>query len=59
MNKMKACPFCGSPAQIESWHGGPPTKVLISCSNEYCQVGPAVCGNTKHKAIAIWNHRVP
>ena len=57
MIKLKLCPFCGSPAQIEPWHGGPPTKVLISCSNEYCKVGPSVCGDTEKEAVKIWNYR--
>ena len=55
--KLKPCPFCGSPAQIEPWHGESPTTVLISCSNEYCKVGPMVCGESEKKAMGYWNKR--
>jgi len=56
-NKIKNCPFCGHFPQIEPWHGGAPTKRLISCSNEACEVGPMVCGETEKEAIRYWNHR--
>ena len=61
------CPFCGSPAEIEFWHGGRPTKRLISCSDRagtlgskqsaQCHVGPSVTGETKAEALANWNRR--
>jgi hypothetical protein len=54
---MLTCPFCGSPAQIRYWHGGGPRKRCVECSNEYCYVGPSVCGPTEDKAIDRWNMR--
>jgi hypothetical protein len=54
---LKPCPFCGSSAEIEPWHGGPPTKVLISCGDEYCQVRPSVAADTRRQAVRIWNRR--
>ena len=55
---LKSCPFCGSGAQIEYWHGGKKTKRMVSCSNPYCSVGPQVCGETPQKAIEKWNQRL-
>ena len=54
----KGCPFCGSLAQIEFWHGGGPRKRMVSCSNEACHVSPEVSGSTRKAALAKWNHRV-
>ncbi len=51
-----ACPFCGGPAEIEPWHGGKPTKVLISCS-DHCEVAPSVTGETRRQALTVWNQR--
>lgn len=61
------CPFCGSPATIEFWHGGKPSKRMISCSNRAgtlgspasadCEVGPLVTGETRKEALARWNRR--
>ncbi len=51
------CPFCGSPAEIEYWHGGAPTKRLLSCSNPDCWVDPSVTGETRQEAIDRWNAR--
>jgi len=61
------CPFCGAPAEIQYWHGGGPNKRLISCSNTAgtlssdptatCDVGPAVSGETRAKALEKWNRR--
>jgi hypothetical protein len=54
-----ACPFCGSPAEIEFWHGGRPTKRMIGCSHRHdtCDVGPSVTGETRAEALANWNRR--
>jgi len=56
---MRNCPFCGAPPQIEKWHGGGPMYRLVSCSNEYCHVGPGVCGSTVGRALKAWNTRSP
>lgn len=57
------CPFCGSPATIQYWHGGKPTKRMIRCSDSLpgaiCWVGPGVTGETKSEAIRRWNRRRP
>lgn len=57
------CPFCGSPADIEPWHGGKPTKQLVSCGaphngeGEVCSVSPLVTGETPEEAAGKWNQR--
>jgi hypothetical protein len=63
------CPFCGSPAQIEFWHGGRPSKRMVSCSNQGdtlfrpagrhigCHASPSVTGETKAQALDRWNTR--
>jgi hypothetical protein len=59
--KLKPCPFCGKPPTMEPWHGGAPTKQLVSCSNvegpRLCQVAPGVTGETPRQAAARWNRR--
>ena len=49
------CPFCGADAFVESWHGGPKAKVLISCQNDRCFIGPGVTGNNFKTALKRWN----
>ncbi|KAB8123979.1 hypothetical protein D3W54_06950 [Komagataeibacter medellinensis] len=56
------CPFCGSRAEIEWWHGGAPTKQMVSCggnSNDelVCEVSPMVTGETPEEAAEHWNRR--
>lgn len=62
------CPFCGAPAQIEFWHGGKPSKRMVSCSGQgntlmrgkrpiTCHVSPSVTGETKAQALDRWNMR--
>lgn len=62
------CPFCGAPAQIQYWHGGKPTKRMISCSGQgdtlmrgkrpiECHVSPSVTGETRAEALRRWNGR--
>lgn len=53
------CPFCGSPATIEFWHGGGPRKRAIRCADEKneCPIIPSVCGSTRGQALADWNMR--
>lgn len=43
--------------KIQPWHGGRPTKKLISCSNDHCHAGPSVTGETQATAIRRWNSR--
>lgn len=59
-----ACPFCGQHPIVEPWHGGAPTKVLISCPGlhpdgeiEPCEVAPSVTGETRAEALGSWNRR--
>lgn len=62
------CPFCGAPGEIQYWHGGRPTKRMISCSGQgdtlmrggrpiTCQVSPSVTGETRNQALRRWNTR--
>lgn len=51
------CPFCGGPAEIEFWHGGRPTKRMISCIGENCGTSPSVVGETREQALFHWNSR--
>ncbi len=57
--ELKPCPFCGQKPDIEPWHGGSKTKVMISCVNELCKVMPCCTGNTEGAATVKWNHRAP
>ena len=60
MSVIKACPYCGEEPIIEPWHGGKPTKVMISCQNEgNCDVLPSVTGETEQEALNKWNTRQP
>jgi len=51
------CPFCGEQPHVQRWHGGKPTKHMISCENIDCPVQPSVTGETLGKALAKWNTR--
>ena len=56
--RLRNCPFCGEPPEIEPWHGGTPTKVMISCPmDRYCNVNPQVTGETPQEAAKHWNNR--
>lgn len=55
--KLKPCPFCNSAPTSEPWHGGSPSKIMISCSEEDCDVNPKVTGETPSEAAAAWNRR--
>lgn len=54
---LKDCPFCGASPEIQFWHGGRPSKRLISCSNASCDVLPSVTGETEAIAISKWEKR--
>lgn len=63
---LKPCPFCGSPAEVQYWHGGGPSKRLIACSGisgtlggpfQRCEVSPSVTGNTLADARRKWDQR--
>ena len=55
---MLPCPFCGETPDIETWHGGKPTKHMVSCINDECSCAPQCTGQTHAEAIARWNTRV-
>lgn len=68
--RLRACRFCGAEAVIEPWHGGAPTKVMISCpgivansvmgrGEVTCEVAPHVTGETFKEAAEIWNRPSP
>lgn len=54
---VQCCPFCGEIPVMEPWHGGSPTKRLISCAGEDCFVSPQVTGETPNAAARNWNAR--
>lgn len=56
---LKDCPFCGASPEIQYWHGGKPTKRMISCSGTECEVCPGVTGDTECEAVARWERRAP
>lgn len=56
-HRLKMCPFCGAPAAVQYWHGGKPTKRMVSCSNAQCEVGPQVTGETYREAANHWDTR--
>lgn len=53
------CPFCGEQPDVLRWHGGPASKRLIACANDWCDAQPQVSGPTLHKALERWNRRAP
>lgn len=54
---LRVCPFCGEYPFVRTWHGGGPRKRLITCGNDWCDVGPGVTGSTIGKAVRSWNER--
>lgn len=51
---LRSCPWCGASPEIQFWHGGKPSKRMISCSGDDCEVSPMVTGETEREAIAHW-----
>lgn len=54
---LERCPFCGDYPVMQKWHGGKPSKRMISCVNLHCYVSPQVTGETPKKAAHHWNFR--
>jgi len=57
MATLLPCPFCGEAPEMEPWHGGKPTKQMVSCVNDACAVLPQVTGETPALAAEAWNQR--
>ena len=55
--EARACPFCGCQPEIEFWHGGSPSKRMVSCVNPGCGPAPQVTGETAQAALEAWNRR--
>ena len=59
--EARPCPFCGVQPVIKPWHGGAPTKHMVSCADDCdeveCSASPSVVGNTRSEALARWNTR--
>lgn len=56
--EARPCPWCGAQPTIQPWHGGRPTKKMIACESEECNVSPQVTGQTRHEALERWNTRI-
>lgn len=56
---LKGCPFCGASPEIEYWHGGRPSKRMIACRSDDCDVNPSVTGETEREAVSRWERRAP
>jgi hypothetical protein len=54
---LKCCPFCGASPEMQYWHGGKPTKKMISCPGDNCDVRPMVTGETERETIERWERR--
>lgn len=66
---LPGCPFCGGAPNVEPWHGGRPTRVMISCPGTFansifghgrkksCRVAPQVVGETPALAKKYWSQR--
>lgn len=54
---LTSCPWCGASPTIQPWHGGKPTKRMISCSSLDCEVSPGVTGETEREAVERWERR--
>jgi hypothetical protein len=54
---FKGCPWCGEIPQVESWHGGGPEKVMVSCVADFCLVAPHVAAETLALGRTTWNER--
>jgi len=57
--ELLPCPFCGSVPEMKPWHGGRPTKMMVSCENFECSVAPSAIGETPEEAVYVWNRRAP
>jgi hypothetical protein len=53
----KTCPFCGSAAVMEPWHGGGTKKTAVHCDADRCWAQPMVTGPTSRSAVDRWNVR--
>lgn len=69
--ELRPCRWCGAAPTVEPWHGGAPTKVMISCPGTFatsvmgsgeevtCEVAPHVTGETFEEAAEFWNRPSP
>lgn len=53
---LRACPFCGAPAERKTWGSGARLRVGIRCSDRDCGASNRLAF-TEDEALALWNTR--
>ena len=55
-NGLKACPFCGSDAELEKFNNGESDEYIVQCQNPNCQAETTYSDHAEN-VINIWNKR--